>query len=99
MRYYWQRQLWCNVSYRFNFTHLRLFVYVLGGIERRFTGLAGVRTFATTVTLTNVVPIETVSRMLAHTKITTTQIYAKVFESKVSKDINQLQEKLSERGN
>jgi len=47
-------------------------------------------TFATTVTLTNGVPIESVSKMLGHTKLTTTQIYAKVIESKVSNDMNQL---------
>jgi len=40
------------------------------------------RTFATTITLTNGVPIETVSKLLGHTKLTTTLIYAKVVESK-----------------
>lgn len=52
-------------------------------------------TFATTVTLLNGVPIETVSKMLGHTKITTTQIYAKVVEQKVSQDMLKLQEKLA----
>ena len=47
-------------------------------------------TFATTITLSNGVPIETVSKMLGHTKITTTQIYAKVIERKVSQDMNNL---------
>lgn len=47
-------------------------------------------TFATTVTLTNGVPIETVSKLLGHTKLTTTQIYAKVIERKVSDDMNAL---------
>ena len=47
-------------------------------------------TFATTVTLTNGVPIETVSKLLGHTKIATTQIYARVIERKVSDDINAL---------
>jgi integrase len=47
-------------------------------------------TFATTVTLSNGVPIETVSKLLGHTKITTTQIYAKVIERKVSNDMQQL---------
>jgi integrase len=44
-------------------------------------------TFATTVTLTNGVPIETVSKLLGHAKLSTTQIYAKVVESKISDDM------------
>jgi len=51
-------------------------------------------TFATTVTLTNGVPIETVSKLLGHTSIKTTQIYAKVTEQKVSNDIKLLREKI-----
>jgi len=47
-------------------------------------------TFATTVTLSNNVPIETVSRMLGHTSIKTTQIYSKVVDSKVSSDMQAL---------
>jgi len=52
-------------------------------------------TFATTVTLSNDVPIETVSNMLGHTKITTTQIYAKVLETKVSEDMARLDRKIN----
>ncbi len=51
-------------------------------------------TFATTVTLTNGVPIETISKMLGHRKLTTTQIYAKVLERKVSEDMEVLRSKL-----
>ena len=51
-------------------------------------------TFATTITLTNGVPIETVSKMLGHTKLTTTQIYAKVVESKIHDDMALLSDKL-----
>lgn len=51
-------------------------------------------TFATTLTLTNGVPIETVSNMLGHSKITTTQFYAKVLENKVSEDMERLEKKL-----
>jgi site-specific recombinase XerD len=50
-------------------------------------------TFATTVTLSNSVPIETVSKMLGHTNIKTTQHYAKILDSKVSNDMAQLKQK------
>ena len=46
--------------------------------------------FATTITLTNGVPIETVSKMLGHNNIKTTQIYAQVIESKISFDMQKL---------
>ena len=55
-------------------------------------------TFATTVTLTNGVPIESVSKMLGHLDIKTTQHYAKVIDEKVSKDMQALQRKLDEEG-
>lgn len=64
------------------------------GIKKNLTFHMARHTFATTVTLTNGVPIETVSNMLGHTKITTTQIYAKVLENKVSSDMDQLEQKL-----
>jgi site-specific recombinase XerD len=51
-------------------------------------------TFATTVTLTNGVPMESVSRMLGHTSLRTTQIYAKVIESKLGEDMAKLRSKL-----
>lgn len=52
-------------------------------------------TFATTVTLTNGVPIESVSKMLGHSSITTTQVYAKVIEQKLSEDMKALRRKLA----
>ncbi len=64
-------------------------------IKKNITFHLARHTFATTITLLNGVPIETVSKMLGHTKISTTQIYAKVVEQKVSQDMLNLQEKLS----
>ena len=45
---------------------------------------------ATTVLLSNGVPIETVSRLLGHTNIKTTQIYAKITAQKISQDMETL---------
>jgi site-specific recombinase XerD len=59
-------------------------------IDKNLTSHIARHTFATTVTLSNNVPIETVSKMLGHTKIGTTQIYAKVIEQKVSDDMEAL---------
>jgi len=66
----------------------------LCSIEKNLTFHLARHTFATTVTLTNGVPIETVSKMLGHSKITTTQVYAKVIERKVSEDMKTLRAKM-----
>ena len=47
-------------------------------------------TFATTITLSNGVPIETVSKMLGHTNLKTTQPYAKILDRKISDDMKNL---------
>ena len=65
------------------------------GITKNLTFHVARHTFATTVTLTNGVPMETVSKMLGHTNIRTTQIYAKVIEKKVGEDMNGLRKKLA----
>lgn len=64
------------------------------GVAKHLTFHLARHTFATTVTLTNGVPIETVSKMLGHTSIRTTQIYAKVVERKVSEDMANLRRRL-----
>ncbi len=66
----------------------------LCSITKKLTMHIARHTFATTVTLSNGVPIETVSRLLGHTKLATTQIYAKVLKHKVSSDMTDLSEKL-----
>jgi len=67
----------------------------LCSIDKHLTFHLARHTFATTVTLSNGVPIESVSKMLGHTKIATTQIYARVVERKLGEDMKQLKEKLS----
>ena len=69
------------------------------GIKKNLTFHMARHTFATTVTLTNGVPIETVSKMLGHTKLATTQIYARVIERKVSEDMNNLKVLLANKSN
>ena len=64
------------------------------GFNNELTFHCARHTFATTVTLTNGVPIETVGKMLGHRSLRTTQIYAKILDSKVSSDMNQLKQKL-----
>lgn len=66
----------------------------LTGIEKKLTFHAARHAFATTVTLSNGIPIETVSAMLGHKNFQTTQIYAKVVKEKISKDMKALREKL-----
>jgi site-specific recombinase XerD len=64
------------------------------GITKRLTFHLARHSFATTVTLSNGVPIETVSKMLGHTNIKTTQIYSKVLDLKISGDMMQLRQKM-----
>lgn len=66
----------------------------LCGIKKNLTFHMARHTFATTVTLSNGVPIETVSKLLGHTKLSTTQIYARVVERKVSEDMALLKSKI-----
>jgi site-specific recombinase XerD len=63
------------------------------GIQKELTFHCARHTFATTVTLTNGVPIESVSKMLGHRSLRTTQLYAKVIDRKVSNDMQVLREK------
>jgi len=60
------------------------------GIQKNVSFHVARHTFATTVMLSNGVPIETVSKLLGHTKLTTTQIYARVVETKISEDVQNL---------
>ena len=65
----------------------------LCNFNKKITFHSARHTFATTITLTNGVPIETVSKMLGHNNIKTTQIYAQVIESKISSDMLKLRQK------
>ena len=69
-------------------------IAVVCGIEKNITFHLARHTFATTVTLSHGVPIESVSKMLGHTNIQTTQIYARITNQKISKDMAALAEKM-----
>ena len=64
------------------------------GISKELTFHIARHTFATTVTLTNGVSIESVSKMLGHRSIKTTQHYAKILDQKVGIDMSMLKSKL-----
>jgi integrase len=67
------------------------------GISKTLTFHVARHTFATTITLSNGVPIESVAKMLGHKNLKQTQHYAKVLDFKVSNDMQQLKIKLGNK--
>lgn len=67
----------------------------LCGIKKNFTSHLARHTFATTVTLNNNVPIESVSKMLGHSSISMTKVYARLLDKKVGQDMEHLNERYS----
>ena len=72
---------------------LRLILVILFFIAFLNITYTARHTFATTTTLSKGVPIETVSKMLGHTNIETTQIYARITNSKIGSDMQGLDKK------
>jgi site-specific recombinase XerD len=82
-----------NSNQRFN-AYLKEIADICG-IEKELTTHTGRHTFATTVTLENDVPLETVGKMLGHRSIRSTQRYARVTKKKISNNMNELRLKLN----
>lgn len=66
-------------------------------IKKHLTFHMARHTFATTIILSNGVPIETVSKILGHSELATTQIYARVLDRKISEDMSDLETKLDSK--
>jgi site-specific recombinase XerD len=69
----------------------------LCGITKILSYHVARHTFATTVTLTNGVPIESVSKMIGHKNINSTQQYARIVDKKVGDDMHLLSKKIENR--
>lgn len=67
----------------------------LCNIEKHISWHTARHTFATEICLQNGVPIETISRMLGHTDVKTTQIYARISNTVIQRDMAKLAEQLA----
>lgn len=81
-----------NSNYRYN-VYLKELADICG-INKQLTTHTARHTFATTVTLENDVPLETVGKMLGHKDLRSTQIYAKITKRKISNNMRELDKKL-----
>jgi len=70
-------------------------IAALCGINKPLTTHIARHTFASTIALENGIPIESIKKMLGHSKISTTEIYTKVNDSKIMKEMKELDEKLA----
>ena len=67
------------------------------GIKKNLTFHLARHTYATPICLSNGVSLETLSKMLGHKNITTTQIYAKVTHPMIDREVDMLKEKLADK--
>lgn len=79
--------IWQNTETMLISNSLRFILTCLLFLAQPITFHLARHTFATTITLCHNIPIETVSKMLGHTSLSTTQIYAKVVDNKIMNDM------------
>lgn len=72
-------------------------IAVMCGIERRLVFHCGRHTYASEITLSQGVPIETVGRMLGHRDLRSTRVYAKITNDKIDRDMQLLEERIQNR--
>lgn len=85
--------MWKNIEKRLIYNRLRFVFFPFPLLVSLLYFHQARHTFATTTTLAKGVPIETVSKMLGHTNIETTQIYARITNSKIGNDMQGLDKK------
>lgn len=71
----------------------------LCGINKNLTAHCARHTFATTVTLANKISMESVSKMLGHASLNMTKKYARILDSSIGQEMNQLAENLTSHMN
>jgi site-specific recombinase XerD len=69
----------------------------LCGIDKRLIFHMGRHTYASEITLSQGVPIESVSRMLGHRDLRSTQIYAKITNDKINEDMKALETRIENK--
>ena len=89
--------IWQNTETMLISNGLRLIFFCLLFLAQPISFHCGRHNFGTHITLSLGVPIETVSRMMGHKSISTTQIYAKVTDRKVDEDMKRLKEQTKGR--
>lgn len=86
--------IWQNPANMLNTNHLSFIYSFLLSLAFLLLMHVARHTFATTVTLTEGVPLESISKMLGHTNTVTTQIYAKIVNEKLRKDASEWNKKM-----
>lgn len=74
-------------------------IALICGIEKPVSFHVARHSFATSIALSNNIPLETVSKMLGHSRVSMTQHYSKVIDSKIAKDSNFLMNKFNKNNN